>query len=104
MPDLMVPPDEAIRLMCERIDAIPALQADPANCGYYDAVGWCSKTYAVIDRIYGAADMRAEEIRLMGLPGCSCSKDGQSYQVLDPYREKLLTWIDEIAAGMENKT
>ena len=100
MPELLVPPKEAIRLMTERINAIPALQADPASCGYYDAVGWCTKTYAVIDRVYGPADIRAEEIRMMGLPGCSCSKDGQSFQVLDHYRDKILTWIDEIAAGI----
>ena len=99
MPELKIPPEEAIRLMMERITAIQPFKASTENCGYYDAVGWCSKTYAVIDRIYGSGDSRAEEIRMMGLPGCSCSKNGQSHQILDIYRDRLLEWIDEIAAG-----
>ena len=103
MSDLRVSPEEAILLMTGRISALQPLKGNTERCGYYDAVGWCSETYAVIDRVYGSGNIKAEEIRMMGLPGCSCSTNGQSHQVLDLYAVRLMEWIDEIRAGMRDE-
>lgn len=98
MPALRVPPKEAIRRLTERIEAMPAAGGGSAP-GYYDVVSWCSKTWPVIDAVYGPGDLHAEEIRTIGLSACSCSAEGEASELLALYRSRLLAYIDEIRTG-----
>ena len=102
MTNLKIPPEEAIRLLNERIASIPALCRQQQTPGFYDVVKWCSKTWSVIDAIYGADDMHAEEIRLIALPPCSCDAPARTLLQLEIYEEKLENYIDEIRAGMQD--
>ncbi|OPY38318.1 MAG: hypothetical protein A4E35_00741 [Methanoregula sp. PtaU1.Bin051] len=96
MVNLNVPPDEAIRLLNERIEAIGTIKRTPAGLDYYDFVGWCSRTYAAVDRIYGVGDFRPEEIRMIGLFNCSCDAHTRAVIVADAYYAKLQEYIGQI--------
>jgi hypothetical protein len=96
MPDLRVPPEEAIRLLNERIEAIAAVRKTPAGLDYYDFIGWCTKTYAAIDRIFGAGDHRPEEIRSIGLSNCSCDAHTRASILAEAHVDKLQEYVREI--------
>lgn len=102
--ELKVPPETAIRLIAERIEAAQSLQECQNPPGYYDVVGWCSKTWPVIDQIYGGDNIRAEEIRLIGLPACSCSAPGPVQESLNGYCSRLEGYMDEIRDAMGTGT
>ena len=64
---------------------------------YYDFVGWCSKTWRMIDEIYRGDDMHPEDIRIIGTPTCSCGAPLESQQMLlGIYQKRLLDYIGEI--------
>jgi len=96
--DLKVPPETAIRLIAERIEAAQLLRDCTSPPGYYDVVGWCSKTWPVVDSVFGANSMEADEIRLIGLPACSCTLPGPVQETLNIYCSKLQEYIDRIRA------
>jgi len=52
MSRLKIPPEKAILLINGRIDEIKTLAGIQDSPGYYDLVGWCSKTWPVVDEIY----------------------------------------------------
>ena len=96
MSELKIPPEKAILLINGRIDDIKKLIGKQDRPGYYDLVGWCSKTWSVIDEIYPADDIHPEEIRSIGLPTCSCNSENMAQMLLDVYHSRLLDYIDEI--------
>jgi hypothetical protein len=101
MPDLKVPPEEAIRLLNERIEAIAAVKKTPAGLDYYDFIGWCTETYAAIDGIYGAGDYRPEEIRMIGLYNCSCDAHTKASILAEEYCSKLQDYIRQIKESVK---
>jgi hypothetical protein len=101
MANLKIPPEQAILLINGRIDEIHKLIRNPKGCGYYDFVGWCSKTWSVIDKIYPADDIHPEEIRNIGLPTCSCSSEKVAPILFEVYHSRLLDYIDEIQKSMK---
>ncbi len=96
MVNLKVPSEKAILLINERIDDIKTIRADQNGLEYYDVIGWCSKTWSVIDEIYGAGDIHPEEIRSIGLSNCSCNAQIQALILVEEYHSRLLDYIDEI--------
>lgn len=96
MVNLRVPPDIAVLLIRERIADLNNIGEDRDGPTYYDVVGWLSKTGSVIDAIYGPADPHPEEMRTIGLPGCSCTAGREVRALVDLYRSRLLEYIDEI--------
>jgi hypothetical protein len=72
-----------------------------AGPDYYDVVGWCSKTYASIDQIYGAGDYRPKEIRMIGLS--TCSSDSHTKASIPAYacHAKLEEYIRQIEESGE---
>lgn len=100
MTDLKIPPEQAILILTERLDAIAEMGGKQCDPGYYDIVGWCSKTWPVVDQVFGGATYHSEEIRLIALPACSCSSPGAMQQQMDIYHAKLLEYIGQIRAGM----
>ncbi len=75
-----------------------------AGPDYYDVVGWCSKTYASIDQIYGAGDYRPKEIRMIGLSTCSCDSHTKASILTDAYLSKLQGYIGQIEGeGKESR-
>jgi hypothetical protein len=103
MANLKIPPEKAILLITGRIDAITAMMTEQPGFGYYDLVSCGSKTGSVIDEIFGGEDYRSEEIRIIGLPACSCNSPAASQMQLEIYRTQLLKYIDQIRAGMTAK-
>jgi hypothetical protein len=101
MINLKVPPEEAIRLLNERIEAIGTIKKTPAGLDYYDFVGWCSKTYSVIDQTYEAGDHRPEEIRMIGLYNCSCDSHTKASILAEAYHSRLQDYIREIEDSMK---
>jgi hypothetical protein len=100
MANLRIPQENAILLITERIDDIAAMMEKQPGPGYYDIVSWCSKTYAVIDEIFGSGDYRSEEIRLIGLPACSCNSPAATLMQMEIYHDRLMEYIDQIRNGM----
>jgi hypothetical protein len=96
MVTLKIPPKEAVLLLNERIVALETIREKPGGLGYYDVVGWLSQTWPVIDRIYGAGDIHSEELRMMGLPGCSCNPHQVAQLLAEMYGTRLLEYIHEI--------
>jgi hypothetical protein len=96
MAELKIPPEKAILLIEGRIDAMKKIGLDQQGMGYYDFVGWCSKTWSVIDEIYPADDFHPEEIRSIGLPTCSCHSPNVTQMLFEVYHSCLLGYIDEI--------
>jgi hypothetical protein len=103
MANLKIPPEKAILLITERIDEIAAMMEKQTCPEYYDLMRWCSKTWAVTDEIFGGEDYRSEEIRMIGLPACSCNSPGATLTQLEIYRSQLLKYIDQIRTGMTTK-
>ena len=67
--------------------------------GYYDVIGWCSKTWSLIDDIFEGDSIHSEEIRVIGLPVCACEVPGATRTLLWVYQSHLLRYIQEIRAG-----
>ena len=83
--------------MNEKVHEIEKMIGPQQSLEYYDFVGWCSKVYSMIDEIYGADDPHPEEIRIIGLPTCSCSSSVEVQRMLlEVYHSHLLQYIDEI--------
>jgi hypothetical protein len=101
MSKLKIPPENAILLINGRIDDIKTLAGKQDRPGYYDVVGWCSKTWSVIDEIYEANDIHPEEIRSIGLPTCSCNSENMAQMLLEVYHSRLQDYIDEIQGSMK---
>jgi len=100
MSNLKIPPEKAIDLINGRIDAMQEMVKKADRPGYYDFLGWCSKTYAAIDEIYPADDFHPEEIRNIGLPTCSCNAENVVPVLMEVYHSRLLSYIDEIRRSM----
>jgi hypothetical protein len=98
---LKIPPEQAILLMNGRIEEMQKLIRNPKSHGYYDLVGWCSKTWSVIDEIYPADDIHPEEIRSIGLPTCSCNAANAAPMLFEVYHSRLLAYIGEIQGSMK---
>ncbi|MEN6610849.1 MAG: hypothetical protein ABFC24_08395 [Methanoregulaceae archaeon] len=96
MANLKISPEKAILLMNERIEAIQTVQKNKNGLEYYDFIGWCSKTWPVIDEIYGSEDPHSEELRTMGLSNCSCNANVQALLLAEAYHSRLLDFIREI--------
>jgi hypothetical protein len=96
-----IPTEQAVRLLNERLDAMTELGKKGCSLGYYDLLGWCSKTWSAVDQIFGAGDYRTEEIRQIGVPPCSCAKPGGTPMQMEIYHSQLQKYIDEIEAGMQ---
>jgi len=101
MSDLKIPPDNAILLLNGRIDEIQKILGKKDNFGYYDFLGWCSKTYAAIDEIFGADGIHPEGIRSIGLPTCSCNSENVTSMLMEVYHSRLLDYIEEIQRSMK---
>jgi hypothetical protein len=102
MDPLKIAPEQAISLLNERIDAIDAARMDPHGMGYYDVVRWCSKTWQVADAIYESGDPRPEELRLIGLPSCSCISSPDVALLLETSRALLEKYVREIQDMAKN--
>jgi hypothetical protein len=97
MVNLKVTHEKAILLLNEKAGEIKTIIEKQQRLEYYDFVGLCSKIWSVIDEIYGAGDTHPEEIRIIGLPTCSCnSKSEVQIMLLEVYHSRLLDYIDEI--------
>jgi hypothetical protein len=103
MPNLKIPPEKAIFLIHERIEDIKTIRENQYGLEYYDFIGWCSKTWSVIDEIYRGDDPHPEEIRIIGLPGCSCNSEREAQMLVEVYRARLLDYIKEIRIAMQTK-
>jgi len=103
MPNLKVPPEQAIQIISGRIDAMKTMLGKKEKPGFYDFVGWCSKTWSAIDEIYPADDFHPEDIRNIGLPTCSCNAESAAPLLLETYHSRLLDYIDEIGQSMKNR-
>jgi hypothetical protein len=103
MIDLKITPEKAILLLNEKAGEIQTIMEKHQGLEYYDFVGLCSKTWSVIDEIYGADDTRPEEIRIIGLPTCSCSSSPEvQIMLLEVYHSRLRGYIDEIRVSMKS--
>lgn len=103
MATLKIPPEKAVSLLNERISALKTVQERTGGSVYYNFLGWCSKTWQAVDAIYGSGDFRAEEIRSLGMPSCSCISPAETLGVAEQYVSVLMKYIDEIRAGMAAK-
>jgi hypothetical protein len=103
MLNLKIPPEKAILLITGRIDDLKTMRKTQQGFLYYDFIGWLSKTYAVIDGIYAVGDIHPEEIRIIGLPACSCNSEKVAQMLVDVYHSRLLDYIDEIRVFMQTK-
>jgi hypothetical protein len=101
MVNLKISPEKAILQINERIDAIQTIKGNQYGLEYYDFIGWCSKTWSVIDSIYGSDDPRSEEIRTIGLSNCTCNSHLSAMILADVYHSRLLDYINEIRTGMK---
>jgi hypothetical protein len=101
MSNLKIPPEKAIDLINGRIDEMQILVKKAGSLGYYDFLGWCSKTWSAIDEIYPADDFHPEEIRGIGVPTCSCNSEKAASMLMEVYHSRLLDYIDEIQKSMK---
>ena len=102
MVNLKVPPEKAIFLLNEKADEIKTIIEKQQGLAYYAFVGLCSKTWSMIDEIYEAGDTHPEEIRIIGLPTCSCnSSEEVQIMLLEDYYSRLLDYIDEIRISLK---
>lgn len=98
---MRISPDDAVYRIRERIDAIRMIRKTPDGLDYYDFIRWCSATWSAIDAIYGSGDPRSEELRTMGLSGCSCNAGVQALLMADTYEARLREYIREIGESGE---
>ena len=103
MTDLKIPAEDAISLIAGRLEDLKTVQENSRGSAYYTFVGWCSGTWRVIDRIYGPDNIRAEEIRSLGMPSCSCSSPADTIAAAGQYVDLLKKYLDEIQAGIARK-
>jgi hypothetical protein len=103
MVNLKIPPEKAILLITQRIDAMNSIQRDQYGPGYYDVIGWGSKTWPVLDEIYGSGDPHSEELRNLGLSNCSCNAPTKALILAEAYHSRLLDYIEEIRTGMKTQ-
>ena len=97
MVNLKITPEKAILLLNEKADEIKTILEKHQGLEYYDFVGFCSKIWLLIDEIYGADDTHPEEIRIIGLPTCSCNSSPEvQVMLLEVYHSRLLDYINEI--------
>lgn len=102
MVNLKTTPDKAILLLNEKVSEITTIMEKPQTLKYYDFVGFCSKIWAVVDEIYRSDDPRPEEIRIIGLPTCSCNIPTEvQLMLLEAYHSRLLYYIDEIQRSLK---
>ncbi|MDD4136871.1 MAG: hypothetical protein PHT99_03130 [Methanoregula sp.] len=102
MVNLKISPEKAILLIHERIDAITTIRQNEFGFPeYYEVIGWCSKTWPVIDAIYGSDDTHQEEIRSIGLFNCSCDSTIAAQILVEVYHARLLDYINEIQDSMK---
>lgn len=87
--------------MSEKLGEVTAIRENQDDPGYYNIVRWCSTTWSVVDKIYGGEDMHAEEIRIIGLPACSCEVSESTGMLLELYQTYLLNYLDEIRSDMK---
>ena len=92
-------PEDAVLLLQERIEALNAVKNDGAGLDYYDFVRWCSKTWQVVDSIFGQDSPHSEELRTLALANCSCTASLQALVLAEEYHARLSAFIDEIRAG-----
>lgn len=93
---LKIPPEKAVSLLNERVDALQTVQKNQNGLEYYDFIRWCSKTWTAVDEIYGSDDPHSEELRTMGLSNCSCNANVQALLLAETYHSRLLDFIREI--------
>ena len=98
---LKISKENAIILLGERIDAIPAIKKDQNGLEYYDFIRWCSKTWQTVDEIYGSDDPHSEELRGLGLSNCSCNAQVVALILAEAYHTRLEEFINEIRTGMK---
>ena len=103
MLNLKIPPEKAILQINERIEEIKTIRENQHGLEYYDVVGWCSKTWSVIDGIYGSDDPHPEEIRSIALSNCSCDSHIAALILLEAYHSRLLDYINEIRTSMKTR-
>ena len=96
MANLKVSPENAVRQIQERIDAIATIQKNGSGLEYYDIIRWCSTTWQVIDGIYGSDDPHSEELRTMALQNCSCNAPMAAVILAEAYHNRLQDFIDQI--------
>lgn len=96
MLNLRIPPEQAILQMDERIEEIKNIGKNQYGLEYYDFIRWCSKTWQVIDGIYGSDDPHSEELRTLALSNCSCNAHMQAVVLSEVYHNRLLDYINEI--------
>jgi hypothetical protein len=97
MVHLKIPPENAILLLREKADEIKLIIEQQRGLEYYDYVGLCSNLWSVIDEIYRADERHPEEIRIIGLPTCSCTASTEvQMMLLELYHSRLLDYIGEI--------
>lgn len=102
MTNLKIPPEKAIYLLSGKAGEISTMIADGHRLEYYDFIGWCSKTWSMIDEIYWGDDMHPDDIRVIGVPTCSCSSSIEAQRMLlEEYYSRLLDYIDEIQGSMK---
>ncbi len=101
MLNLKIPPEKAILQINERIEDIKTIREKQYGFEYYDVIGWCSKTWSVIDGIYGSDDYHPEEIRSIALSNCSCNSHVAAQILLEVYHSRLLDYINEIRISMK---
>ena len=101
MLNLKIPPEKAILQMNERIEEIKNIKKNQYGLDYYDFVGWCSKTWQVIDGIYGSDGPHSEELRTLALSNCSCNSHMQAVFLAEVYHARLLDFINEIRDSMK---
>jgi len=94
---LKVPPKKALLLLQEKVAEIESMRMMRQTMEFYDFVGWCSKTWSLVDGIYRAGDIHPEDIRMIGTPSCSaCSAGDAQYLLLEAYASRLIDYIGEI--------
>ena len=98
---LKIPPEKAILLINARIDDMKTIRENQYGLEYYDFIGWLSKTWSVIDEIYGGEDIHPEEIRIIGLPTCSRNSEREAQMLVGIYHSRLLDYINEIRIFMQ---
>ena len=103
MVNLKIPPEKAILQITERIEAIKNIKKNQYGLEYYDFIGWCSKTWRVIDGIYGSDDPHSEELRTLALSNCSCNSQMQAVFLAEVYHSRLLDFINEISESTKTQ-
>lgn len=98
---LRIPPEKAILQINERIEEIKNIKKNQYGLEYYDFIGWCSKTWRVIDGIFGSDDPHSEELRTLSLSNCSCNSQMQAVFLAEVYHSRLLDFINEISESMK---